>query len=227
MANIKNEINIKITTLLFILLHINIINAQSLFEKTDLVDEFGDKIGEVKRNVSIGTFSNSATNDSPLRVHSILNETPEFKSLDEYQEYLNLQLMEYGYSEKDIKTTLKYAKKSMKTAKNTNGSIQFKLYEYKENKASIIGVEMGIISIKTSEGKKIKANLNSTSFLRGTITITGYKELTTGTMGVENQIKHGFYDWSQTEIYNEIANAKEKVMVVIAFGGSTYKFTLE
>lgn len=217
----------KIFTLLFILLHINIINAQSLFEKTDLVDEFGDKIGEVQRNVSFGTFSNSATNDSDLRVHTILNETPEFKSLDEYREYLSQQLKENGYSEKDIKTTLKYAKKTLETTKNTNGSIQFKLYEYKDNSASMIGVERGIISIKTSDGKKIKADLSSPAFLGGNVTITGYKELTTGAMGVKNQIKYGFYDWAQSDIHNEIVNAKGKIMVVIAFGGSIYKFTLE
>jgi len=217
----------KITTILFFILYSNIINAQSLFEKTDLLDEFGDKIGEVQRNVSFGTFSNSATNDSDLRVHTILNETPEFKSLDDYKEYLSLQLKENGYSEKDIETYLKYAKKTFETTKNHNGSIQFKLYEYNDNIASMIGVETGIISIRTSDGKKIKANLSSSAFLGGNVTITGYKELTTGTMGLDNQIKYGLYDWSQTEIYNEIVNAKGKVMVVIAFGGSTYKFTLE
>ena len=44
------------TTLLFlsIFLSANIIWAQSLFEKTDLVDEFGDKIGEVQRNIAVG-----------------------------------------------------------------------------------------------------------------------------------------------------------------------------
>ncbi|WP_024481144.1 hypothetical protein [Cellulophaga baltica] len=217
----------KIITLLFFLLYVNIINAQSLFEKTDLVDEFGDKIGEVETNISIGTFSNSATNNSALRVHSILNEMPEFKSLDEYKEYLSQRLKEYGYSDEDIETTLKYAKKTMETTKNTNGSIRFKLYEYKDTNASMIGVETGIISIKTSEGKKIKANLNSTSFWRDTVIITGYKELTSGAMGVKNKIKYGLYDWAQSNIYNEIVNAKGKVMVVIAFGGSTYKFTLE
>ncbi len=227
LANIINETIMKILTTLSFLLFINIICAQSLFEKTDLVDEFGDKIGEVQRNISIGTFSNSATNDSPLRVHSVLEETPEFKSLDEYKEFLRQQLNKYGYTEKRIKATLKYAKKSMETSKNTNGSIHFKLYEYKDIKASMVGVKTGIISIKTSEGKKIKAKLSSTSFLDGTVIITGYKELTTGAMGVKNQIKYGYYDWSQSDIYNEIVNAKGKIMVVIAFGGSTYKFNLE
>ncbi len=217
----------KIASILFFLLYLNTINAQSLFEKTDLIDEFGDKIGEVQRNVSFGTFSNSATNNSDLRVHTILNETPEFKNLDDYKEYLSQNLKENGYSEKDIKTTLKNAKKTLEATKNTNGSIQFKLYEYKDNSASMIGVETGIISIKTSEDKKIKANLSSTAFLGGNVTIIGFKELTTGAMGVKTQVKYGFYDWSQSDIYNEIVNAKGKIMVVIAFGGSTYKFTLE
>lgn len=218
----------KTTTLIFLILISNIINAQSLFQKTDLLDEFGDRIGEVQRNVSFGTFSNSATNDSDLRVHTILNETPEFNSLDEIKEYLSVQLKEYGYSEKDIESTLRYGKKSLETIKNHNGLIQFKLYEYRDNIASMIGVETGMISIRTADGKKIKAVLSSSSFLGGNnVTINGYKELTTGSTGVENQIKYGIYDWSQSEIYNEIVNAKGKVMVVITFGGSTYKFTLE
>ncbi len=217
----------KISTSLFFLLFVNIICAQSFFKKTDLVDEFGDKIGEVQRNVSIGTFSNSATNNSPLRVHTILEEIPDFKNLGEYKEYLSKQLKKLGYTEKQIQTTLKYAKESMEIIKNTNGSISFNLYEYKENESSMIGVETGIISIKTSEGKKIKANLSSTSFLNGTIFITGYKELTTGATGVSNQIKYGYYDWLQSDIYNEIVSAKGKIMVVITYGSSTYKFTLE
>jgi hypothetical protein len=38
--------------------------GQELFEKTDIVDEFGDKVGETLSNVSSGTFSNSAANNS-------------------------------------------------------------------------------------------------------------------------------------------------------------------
>lgn len=79
----------KITTIFFFLLYLNIIDAQSFFEKTNLIDEFGDKIGEEQRNISFGTFSNSATNNSDLRVHTILNETPEFQDLDEFKEYLS------------------------------------------------------------------------------------------------------------------------------------------
>lgn len=216
------------TTFLFLLL-VNIVCAQSLFKKTDLVDEFGDKIGEIQRNISIGTFSNSATNNSPLRVHSILEEMPEFKSLDEYREYLRQQWKKYGlFAEEEIEKNLKYIQKSaIKAANNTNGSIRFNLYEYNDNKASMIGVQTGIISIKTSVGKKISAKLSTASFLDGTIIITGYKELTTGLMGVNNQIKYGYYDWAQSDIYNEIVNAKGTIMVVISFGNSTYKFTLE
>lgn len=217
----------KILSSLSFLLFVNIIYAQSLFEKTDLVDEFSDKIGEVQRNVSIGTFSNSATNDSPLRVNSFLNVIPQFKNLDEYKEFANEHAKKEGFTEKQIKTILKYSKKSMELSKNINGTIGFDLYEYKENKSSMIGVNSGVISIKTSESKKIKANLSSTSFSNGTITIIGYKELTTGLEGVNNQIKYGYYDWLQSEIYNEIVNAKGKIMVVIAFGSSTYKFTLQ
>lgn len=218
----------KIITTLFFLLLVKTICAQSLFEKADLVDEFGDKIGEIQRNISIGTFSNSATNDSPLRVHSILDEMPEFTSLVEYKEYMRQQAKEYGLYSEEYEKTLKYVSKSMmEVANNSNGSIRFNLYEYENNKASIIGVQTGVISIKTSEGKKILAKLSTASFIGGTVAITGYKELTSGTMGVKNLMKYGYYDWAQTDIYNEIVNAKGKIMVVISFGNSTYKFTLE
>jgi hypothetical protein len=46
-------------------------------------------------------------------------------------------------------------------------------------------------------------------------------------MGVKSQIKFGYYDWAQTEIYNAIVNATEPIMVVIICGNSTYKFTLK
>ena len=212
---------------LFTILSLNSI-AQSLFEKTDLVDEFGDKIGEVQRNISTGSFSNSATNDSPLRVHSILDEMLDVKSLDEYKEYCRQQWKKYGLKEEEIEKNLKYIQNStMEAANNTKGSIRFTLYEYNDKKASIIGAQTGIISIKTFEGKKISANISTQSFSGGTVIITGYKELSTGLMGVKNLIKYGHYDWAQSEIYNEIVNAKEKVMVVISYGSSTYKFTLE
>lgn len=218
----------KVLTILFFLLSFNIISAQSLFEKADLVDEFGDKIGEVQRNLSIGTFSNSATNDSPLRVYSILDEMPEFTSLDEYKEYLRQQAKEHFLYSEEYEKALKYVSKSiMEASNNTNGSIRFKLYEYENNKASMIGIQTGIISIKTLDGKKISAKLSTGSFLDGTVIITGYKELTTGLSGVKNQIKYGHYDWAQSDIYNEIVNAKGNVMVVISFGNSTYKFTLD
>ena len=215
------------TKILLFLLYVNIINSQSLFKNTNLVDEFGDKIGEVQMNTSIGSFSNSATSSSPLLVKTILEEVPDFKSLDEYKEFMKQKLKKLGYSERKIESTLKYAKKSIKVTRNFNGYIRFKLYEYKDLNAKIENVKTGIISIKTSEGKKIKAKLSSLSFREGAVIITGYKELTTGSSGVKNQIKYGLYDWSQSEIYNEIVKSKGKVMIVIAFGNSTYKFTLE
>ncbi len=211
---------------LLLLLLVNTSFAQSLFETTDLVDEFGDKIGEVQRNISIGKFSNSATNDSPLRVNSILELMPDY-TLEEYKEHLTKTYEEKGYSEKEINRLLKYSKKALKSVKNFNGTIRFDIYEYEDNKASMIGVKNGAISIKTSDGKKVRASLGEYSFSNGSITITGYKEVTTGSMGVKNQIKYGYYDWTQTKIYNEIVNASKPIQVVIAFGGSSYRFTLE
>ncbi|RMZ49741.1 hypothetical protein EB822_10975 [Flavobacteriaceae bacterium PRS1] len=59
------------------------------------------------------------------------------------------------------------------------------------------------------------------------VTIIGYKELTTGASGVKNQIKYGFYDWKQTNIYNSIINATGSTDIVIYFDNSTYKFTIK
>jgi hypothetical protein len=214
---------LKILSLFFF---VSISFAQSLFETNNLVDEFGDKIGEVQMNVATGTFSNSATNDSPLKVHTILEVMPDY-TLEEYKEYMVRSYEKLDYSEKEIKRYLKYAKSGLKGTKNINGSLRFDIYEYEENKASMIGVKIGVISIKTSDGKKIRATIGEYSFSNGSINITGYKELTTGASGVKNQIRYGYYDWSQSEIYNEIVNANGQMQVVIAFGNSTYKFTLE
>ena len=62
--------------------------AQTLFNTTNLVDEFGDKIGEVESNVSNGLFSNSATNNSPLLVKTVLYRDPDLSSVDEYKAYI-------------------------------------------------------------------------------------------------------------------------------------------
>ena len=201
--------------------------GQELFEKTNMVDEFGDKVGETLRNVSNGTFSNSATNNSALRVHTILELTPEFKTIEDFKVYQAKTLQESGYDEKEIEKLLKYAKSSYKIFKNINGTLRFDFYEYGDTKASMIGIKSGIISIKTSEGEKIKAVIgNEYSFSNGSLTINGYNENTGGASGIKSQIKYGFYDWAQTEIYNTIVNSKEQIEVVISFGNSTYKFAL-
>tara|TARA_B110000240_G_scaffold183249_1_gene216786 strand:+ start:271 stop:927 length:657 start_codon:yes stop_codon:yes gene_type:complete len=214
--------------LLLILLALPMIGfGQELFEKTNTVDEFGDKVGETLRNVSNGTFSNSATNNSALRVHTILELTPEFKTIEDFKLYQAKILQESGYDEKEIKKLLKYAQSSYKIFKNINGTLRFDFFEYGDIKASMIGIKSGIISIKTSEGEKIKAVIGEYSFSNGSLTINGYNENTGGASGIKNQIKYGFYDWAQTEIYNTIINSKEPIMVVISFGNSTYKFALK
>ncbi|MFD0994244.1 hypothetical protein [Tenacibaculum geojense] len=115
----------------------------------------------------------------------------------------------------------------MKVTQNFNGNIKFELYEYKDLKVKVDGVKKGLISIKTSEGKKFRAQLSSLSFRENAVIITGYKNITTTPSGVKTLIKSGLYDWSQTEIYNEIVNSKDKIMVVITFDNSTYKFIME
>jgi|688.fasta_scaffold08620_1 hypothetical protein len=216
----------KILNALFVLFFINYSFSQSFFEKTDLIDEFGDKTGEVQRNVAFGTFTNSATNNSPLRVHTILNIQHSY-TLKEFEDSMIKEFKKMGESDKSIKQFLKYSGETYKSQDNIKGFINFDLYEYENNLPSMIGVKSGSIMIKTSDGKKIQASLGENSFSKNSIGITGYKELTEGSMGVKSQIKFGYYDWAQTEIYNAIVNATEPIMVVIICGNSTYKFTLK
>ena len=62
-----------------------------------------------------------------------------------------------------------------KQFKNTNGTLRFDLFEYGDVKASTIGIKSGVISIKTSEGKKIKATaVNSVE--NGSLAFFGLKE---------------------------------------------------
>lgn len=216
----------KILNILFILFFISNSFSQSLFEKTDLVDEFGDKISEFQRNVSFGVFSNSATNNSELRVHTILN-IQQSVTLKEFEDSMIKALKDIGESDKSIKQVLKYSEETYKYQDNIKGFINFGLYEYENNLPSIIGIKSGSITIKTSDGKKIQAPLRETSFIKNSVYISAYKELTEGLSGVKSQIEFGYYDWRETEIYDSIVNATEPIMVVITFGNSTYKFTLK
>jgi len=212
-----------IFTFILFVFGFNIYDAQTVFKTTNLVDEFGDKIGEVQRNVALGLFSNSATSNSTLKVHSILTQAPTYNTLEEYKEMLN-----NTYSGKELKTYLKYSEKAYILINNDNGKIRFYLYEYEEIPASIIGVKSGTISIKTDNGTKIRATLGEDCFSDGSVTITGYKELTTdGAGSVKNKIKYLFYDWAQSDIYKSIANTSGSTDVFISFGNSTYKFTIE
>ena len=201
----------------------NITYAQQVFKTTDLVDEFGDKIGEVQRNIASGTFSNSATNNSPLIVKSILTKATTYDTLEEYEE-----MLKNAFTGKELKATLKYSKKAYNYMKNDNGKISFDLYEYKDIRARMNNIQSGIISIKTKNGTKVKATLGENCFLNGSVTITGFKELTTkGAGSVKNKIKYLFYDWAQSDIYNLITKGNEPVDVVLYFGNSTYKFTIK
>jgi hypothetical protein len=215
----------KILNVLFALFFINYSFSQSIFKKTDLVDEFGDKIGEVQRNVTLGTFSNSATNNSPLKVESILNLTPNY-TLDEYKKIMQNEMIKQNFSEKDIKIALKNIDKTYYQLQNYIGAISFEFYEYENLKANFMANKTGVLSIKTENGKKLSCQLFPNSIVNNTITIGAYKEMTKGLEGVENQIKYGFYDWAQTEIFNEILNSKGEIQIVISIDNSTYKFTL-
>lgn len=212
----------KIITIITIIAFITT-NAQQVFKTTDLVDEFGDKIGVVKRNVAIGLFSNSATTDSNLTVKTILTQAPIYDSLEDYEE-----MLKSTYTGKKLKTYLKYSKNAFSYINNDNGLIRFDLYEYNNILASMIGVKSGTISIKTKNGTKIKATLGEDCFSDGSVTITAYKELTTkGAGSVKNKIEYLFYDWAQSDIYKSLIQEDISTDIVIYFGKSTYKFKVE
>lgn len=122
---------------------------------------------------------------------------------------------------------MKYANKSFKEAQNAKGHIQFDFLEYNEHLASTSGVEFGRIAIKLADGTKLRSNLSKPSFAFGDVRISGFKNITKGIAGVEYKIKHGLYEWAETDIYNAIVNAQNPIEVVIQFGGSSYKFTME
>lgn len=211
---------------IFLALILNMSFGQMFFKTVDLVDEFGDKLGSVNKNVATGLFSNSATINSPLLVNTILKITPTF-TLDEYKKNLETDCKNYGYSQAETEKALKYAESGYELSKNTNGVISFELFEYENLPASFIGLSNLSISIKTADGRKISTALPSMNAKDGIVFITGYKEITSGLTGVKNQIKYGYYDWRQTEIYNEIVNSTGSTQIVINADNSTYKFVIE
>lgn len=200
-------------------------NSQSLFKEIDIVDEFGDKTGYTFANLTSGTFSNTATNSSPLSVKAILDVAPTY-TLEEYEEYLKNTYTKMGYDEKTIKRTLKYASKSIDNVNNLKGTISFYLYEYGDHLANISGDEYGMISIKLSDGTKMRSQMGLSSFHSGFPAISAYKERTKGMSGVENMIKYGTYYWEQSEIYDSIINSNGPIEVVISLKHSTYRFTM-
>ncbi len=205
--------------------------GQTLFKDVDVIDEFGDIVGSTKRNISYGTFSNTATNESKLRTHTILQLNIlnyDTISLDQYKKMVSIEMRKKNMSESDINESLKWIKENnykdmTKSLSNMIGTISFDLYEYENNKATFID-KTGLISIKTKDNNKISSKI----FIQDNkVIIIGYKEITKGSSGVENMIKYGFYDWNQSKIFNEIINSNDNIQVVISIGNSIYKFTLE
>ena len=158
------------------------ISSQGLFKKIELVDEFGDKIGEVKGNYAFGTFSNSATNNSKLKVFVQLKEFPNFNDNKEYKNHLIKELSEEGFSQKIINFWVNRGKKSINFEKEIiKGDITLKLFEYEEHIAQGFGNELrgkaGQIFIKMKDGRKLRAVINNLYVSEtGTIKIRGYKE---------------------------------------------------
>jgi hypothetical protein len=216
----------KIVFSCFFLCFCNQIFSQLLFEKGNIVDEFGDNIGETLINNSNGFFSNSVTNNSPLKVKTVLNLTKKI-TLDEHKEMLKKEFIKQNFSEKDIKLVLKSLDENYKQSQNFIGSIIFELNEYENLKANFISGKTGVLSIKTEDNKKLSCSLFANNIQNNNISISGYKEITKGSAGVENQIKYGYYDWSQTDVFNEILNAKVEIQIVISIDNSTYKFVLK
>ena len=219
--------------LLFLfLLCSSIISSQGLFKKIELVDEFGDKIGEVKGNYAFGTFSNSATNNSKLKVFLQLKEFPNFNDHKEYQNHLIKQLSEEGFSQEIINFWEYRGRKSLKfDVKAIKGDITFKLFEYEEHIAQGFGNDLrgiaGQISIKMKDGKKLSATINNLFVSgTGTIKIRGYKESSKELKMMKKSLKWGIVDWKETEIYNAISTSKDPIDVVISVDNSTYKFKI-
>lgn len=207
--------------------------SQSLFKLTETVDEFGDVVGKAYRNVAVGTFSNTATTGSELIVNTIYTAIDSKPlTLAEYQQEMKDVMIRKGYSAKEIEETLpKFGRNLLEehNSRSTNlkGSLQFKIFEYGDNPADFIGAESGAISIKLSNGEKLRASLSQFSIEGNTITVLAYNKITTGAGGLKGQIDIGLYDWKLTEIFNAIESAEDAVQVVIGIGRSQYNFTLK
>lgn len=210
----------------------NIIVGQSLFKTIQLVDEFGDKIGEVKGSYAYGTFSNSATNNSKLKVSLQLKEFPNFNDYKVYQNQLIKQLSEEGFSQDIINYWAYRGKKSLQfDMKAIKGDITFKLFEYGEHLAQGFGGKIGgiagQISVKMKDGRKLRAAISNLFVSEtGTIKIRGYKESSKESKIMKGALKWGLIDWKETEIYNAILTSKEPIDVVISVDFSTYKFKI-
>lgn len=210
----------------------SVISSQGLFKKIQLVDEFGDKIGEVKGNYANGTFSNSATNNSKLKVFLQLKEFPNFNDYKVYQNHLIKQLSEEGFSQEIINYWAYRGKKSLKLdMKIIKGDIIFKLFEYGEHIAQGFGDDLrgiaGQISVKMKDGRKLRAAIGNLFVSEtGTIKIRGYKESSKELKTMKTSLKWGLVDWKETEIYNAILTSKDPIDVVISVDNSTYKFKI-
>ena len=65
-------------------------NTYCQWKTIDVLDDFNDKIGETEAFIGNGTFSNSATSNSELKVKVVIKEEKnedgeKYKSLDNYR----------------------------------------------------------------------------------------------------------------------------------------------
>jgi hypothetical protein len=201
--------------------------GQSLFKNTVIFNEFGDSTSSVLRNVSHGSFSNTATNNSRLEVHTDLSTIPEFNTFEEYSKYftniinINSELSE-DKKESLIKSTI--SKTNFKIAKELKGSIVFKLYEYNDKLAYFLPNTIGTIKVKINDNV-ITSQLPTTAFTNGEIFIHAYRS--DKSKYIKPLIKYGYYDFNLTHIYDYILESKHPVEVVIYVGSSVYKFKIK
>ncbi len=186
----------------------------------DIVDDFGDKVGEVTSFIGKGKFSNSAAmnEDLTIKVSYYPNDEKEMEKFNSYETfkvyYDNLlkdseqSLRDFALKDSRLKKTYEEQKSE---AENTLGKFIITLYEYDRSPVSFLNEYNDTdIMIKTENGEIIKHKIEKSKYSK-----TQQYLIFRGKV----------YDDSG-KIFNSILDSSP-VRVVIKHRNSTYNFEVD
>ena len=204
--------------LLFSLLLLQFDKTYSQWKVINLVDDFGDKVGESIGYIGKGFFSNTATSRSDLLVRLVFREPKKefdenYVSFDSFKETMEEI---YAESKKSVrKEALEGLQSKYQSSKadyeNKLGSIVFTVYEYGNKKALFTRALYDFtIKFKLSDGSVISIVNEKNKYA---------KPRTNFTLSADKRKDDG-------KIYQSILDSNP-VKVVITHGSSIYNFTIE